>query len=108
MPQNSFEFADKAVLGWGNRGWLEITDLILKVCEKGALKTHIMYKCNLNSKQIQQYLDFLLTRRLVVKTQEAGDPRRSIYVTTDRGKRFIHAYRELADIFKIQNNEMRK
>jgi|SRR5437899_2636554 predicted transcriptional regulator len=105
MPQNSIDFAEKAVLGWGNRGWLEITELILKVCEPGALKTHIMYKCNLNSKQIQQYLDFLLSRRLVVKIQQPEDSKRSIYLTTERGRRFMTAYSELAGIFRMSIEE---
>ncbi len=108
MSQNSAEFANRSVLGWGNRGWLEIIDLILAVCEKGALKTHIMYKCNLNSKQIQQYMDFVMSRGLIVKTQEDEDPHRSIYVTTERGRKFIQAYNELADIFALKNPELDK
>ena len=41
----------------GNRESLEIIDLILLVCLNGTMKTHIMYKCNLNSKQVQEYLE---------------------------------------------------
>jgi predicted transcriptional regulator len=94
----------KSVLGWGNRGWLEIIDLILTVCEQGALKTHVMYKCNLNSKQVQQYLDFVLKRGLAKATPDAQDPRRTLYVTTERGRKFMRAYDELADIFNLHDH----
>ena len=103
MDQSPIEVGYKSVLGWGNRGWLEIIDLILTVCERGALKTHIMYKCNLNSKQVQQYLDFVVDRGLVATSQDAEDLKRTLYVTTDRGKRLIRAYNELAEIFSFQD-----
>ena len=94
----------RSVLGWGNRGWLEIIDMILTVCEHGALKTHVMYKCNLNSKQVQQYLDFVVSRNLVKGTRDADDPRRTIYVTTETGRKFMVAYNELAEMFSLKTN----
>ena len=103
MSQDSVEFASKSLLGWGNRGWMEIIDLILMCCEPGTLKTHIMYKCNLNSKQIQQYLDFVMSRKLILKSQDSEDAKRSIYRTTARGIEFMRAYDDLANIFSLQN-----
>jgi predicted transcriptional regulator len=100
LAQNSVDSANKSVLGWGNRGWLEIVNLMLTVCEPGALKTHVMYKCNLNSKQLQQYMNFMLSRKLI-STSEEEDIKRTIYVTTDRGRKLMAAYRELAEIFGI-------
>lgn len=104
--QSTQELGYKSVLGWGNRGWLEIIDLILQVSERGGLKTHVMYKCNLNSKQVQQYLDFVLTRGLVQSSPDAQDPRRTIYTTTDKGKRFMRAYNELAEMFSLQSDAL--
>jgi predicted transcriptional regulator len=101
LPKN------KSVLRWGNRGWLEIVDLMLTVCEGGALKTHVMYRCNLNSKQLQQYIDFMLNRKLV-STLEVEEDKRTKYVTTERGRRLMAAYDELADIFGIQDGEIDK
>jgi predicted transcriptional regulator len=101
--QSPIELGYKSVLGWGNRGWLEIIDLMLTVCERGALKTHIMYKCNLNSKQVQQYLDFVVNRGLIATSHDAEDPKRTLYTTTERGKRLILAYNELAEIFSFQS-----
>jgi predicted transcriptional regulator len=100
----SLELPNGSILGWGNRGWLEIVNLMLTVCEHGGLKTHIMYKCNLNSKQLQQYLDFLLSRGLVSKREEeGGEVKRTIYATTDRGRKLRAAYDELAGIFAIRD-----
>ncbi len=106
MERSAQEVGYKSVLGWGNRGWLEIIDLILSVCEAGALKTHVMYKCNLNSKQVQQYLDFVLSRELVQASRDPEDQKRTIYTTTDRGRKFMRAYNELADIFSLQDHAL--
>jgi predicted transcriptional regulator len=61
------------------------------------MKTHIMYKCNLNSKQVQEYLEMILKFELVQRIErESG---RSVYETTERGRRFIKVYAELLEIF---------
>ena len=96
---NSIDYVETNVMGWGNRGWLEIIYFILVVCKKGSLKTHIMYKCNLNSKQIDQYLQFLIVRQLLEKESESPDSKRYIYKTTETGRRYIIAYNHLAEIF---------
>jgi len=96
----------KGVLGWGNRGSLDIIDLILLVCMNGTMKTHIMYKCNLNSKQVQEYLELLLKYELLERIDSPGS-KRSLYKSTDRGKRFVNAYAELFEIFDLINVEQR-
>jgi predicted transcriptional regulator len=93
----------KNILGFGNRESLDIIDLILLVCLNGTMKTHVMYKCNLNSRQVQDYLELLLKFRLLErKESEEG---RSIYQTTDRGKKFIKAYAELFEIFDLVHEQ---
>jgi predicted transcriptional regulator len=91
----------KRVLGSGNRESLDIINLILQVCLNGTMKTHIMYKCNLNSKQVQDYLELLLKFQLVERID--SPPARSVYRTTERGNRFIKAYAELFEIFDFLN-----
>ena len=91
------DYEDKNVLGWGNRGWLDIVDFILEVCENGSLKTHITYKCNLNSRQVERYMKFLLHCKLVEKIQ--SDSNRAIYKTTEQGRKYIGRYKELAGLF---------
>ena len=85
--------------GWSNRGWLEIIEFILSMCENGARKTHVMYRCNLNSKQINEYLNFLLECGMLERIQERLDSKRSIYRTSELGKGFIIKYKELAELF---------
>ena len=85
--------------GWSNRGWLEIIEFILLLCENGARKTHVMYRCNLNSKQINQYLQFLLDSEMIQITRERPNSKRFIYKTTDLGKKFISHYKQLANLF---------
>ncbi|MDQ5841959.1 MAG: hypothetical protein M3286_00565 [Thermoproteota archaeon] len=85
--------------GWSNRGWLEIIEFILLMCENGARKTHVMYRCNLNSKQINQYLEFLLDSGMLETIQERPNSKRYIYKTTELGKKFIAHYKQLAALF---------
>lgn len=99
MPQAD-TFSERSVMGWGNRGWVEIVETILEICENGALKTHIMYRCNLNSKQIAQYLHFLENHRLINTITEPPTTKRPIFVTAELGKRYINAYKQLENIFK--------
>jgi len=89
----------KNILGFGNRESLDIIDLILLVCLSGTMKTHVMYKCNLNSRQVQDYLELLLKFQLLEKRET--EEKRTIYQTTDRGRRFIEAYAELFEIFDL-------
>jgi predicted transcriptional regulator len=90
---------ERSVMGWGNRGWVEIIEFILETCIHGALKTHIMYKCNLNSKQITQYVEFLIGCKLLEGKPESRRSKRHIYKTTELGKKYISAYKQLYDIF---------
>jgi len=96
---NSIDFVETNVMGWGNRGWLEIIYFILVVCKNGSLKTHIMYKCNLNSKQVDQYLQFLTAKQLLEKEPEFTDSKRYIYKATETGMRYIDAYNKLSEVF---------
>src|SRR2546428_1859104 len=96
---NTIDFVDTNVMGWGNRGWLEIIYFILVVCKKGSLKTHIMYQCNLNSKQIDQYLQFLIAKQLLRKERESSDSKKYTYKSTETGMIYINAFNQLAEIF---------
>lgn len=93
-------FTQQSVMGWGNRGWVEIIEMILEICEGGALKTHIMYKCNLNSKQIAQYLQFLQDRKLIDIIRKPPTSKRPSFITNEIGKKYIYAYKQLENIFK--------
>jgi len=89
----------------GSRCWLEIIHMILSACTKSALKTHIMYKCNLNSSQIRKYLEFLLNKNLIKKHYSEKEHNRPLYTITTLGERYIDVYNE---IIKILENDFTK
>ena len=86
--------------GWTNRGWLEIVEFILSMCKEGSRKTHVMYRCNLNSKQINGYLDFLYQCSMLEKTPEHPNSKRYIYKTSNLGRQAIESYHKLVSLFK--------
>jgi predicted transcriptional regulator len=87
-------------LGWGNRGALDIINLILIVCMEGTLITHIMYRCNLNSRQTQSYVTFLLQYQLLEKKKLEGS-NKFVYQATDRARKYLEVYSELSQIFDL-------
>jgi len=87
-------------LGWGNRGALDIINLILIACMNGTMITHIMYRCNLNSKQTQSYVSFLLQYRLLEKEKAEGS-NKIVYQATDRARKYLEVYAELSQIFDL-------
>ncbi|MHB8566831.1 MAG: winged helix-turn-helix domain-containing protein [Nitrososphaerales archaeon] len=88
---------DANVLG-ANRGSLEIINTMLSVSMNGMIKTQIMYRCNLNSKQVQEYLNLLLKWRMI-DSQISIATRRNIYTSTERGRKFVSTYAELSGLF---------
>ncbi len=92
---------DRKMLGSGNRESLDIINMVLHVCVSWTMKTHIMYKCNLNSKQVQDYLDVIL--RFGLAESAESDSGRTLYKTTEKGTRFTHIYSELLEIFEIDS-----
>ncbi len=95
----SFSVEEIMPEGRKNRGWIEITGLILSECVKGAVKTRVMYRCNLNSKQIQQYLTFLLDYGFLEKRKDA-DRLTASYHTTKLGLKFLEIYEQLQDVLE--------
>ena len=87
-------------LNWGNRGALYIINLILLVCVEGSMITHIMYRCNLNSKQTQSYVGFLLQYRLLEKKKSEGS-NKIVYQATDLARKYLEVYSQLAEIFNL-------
>jgi|SRR5579872_3690044 len=81
------------------RGWIEIIWLILSQCVEGSVKTRIMYRCNLNSKQMQQYLAFLLECKFLEGRKDQNHVTTSYY-TTDQGMNFIAKYEQLQEVLE--------
>ena len=71
-----------------------LEDMLAAIQRKGGemRPTHLMYKANLAHRQLKTYLDELLSKELVAKTERKG----SEYVLiTDSGNRFLEKLREM-------------
>jgi len=88
------------------RGWIEIIWLILSQCIEGSVKTRIMYRCNLNSKQMQQYLSFLLECKFLEGRKDQNHVTTSYY-TTDLGLNFIAKYEQLQAVLEAAISQAR-
>jgi predicted transcriptional regulator len=64
---------------------------ILNAASPGAKKTEIVYRVNLNFKQVRKYLDFLDGKGLISIDASNG---KKIYRSTEKGKAFVKRYKE--------------
>lgn len=64
------------------RSEIEITNDILKLCRVPTIKTHIVYKCNMNFHTIERYLKMLIREKLILVTRSSGQV---LYETTEHG-----------------------
>ncbi len=85
--------------GKRKRGWIEIVWLVLSQCTEGSVKTRIMYRCNLNSKQTQQYLSFLLECKFLEARKDPSHVTMSYY-TTEQGVSFVEKYEQLQEVLE--------
>ena len=83
--------------GRSNRGYMEIIYSILESSMQGVLKTHIMFKCNLNSRQLQLYVQFLVDKGLLVRERVPPSPKVE-YKTSERGRKYMQAYETLLEL----------
>jgi predicted transcriptional regulator len=78
---------------------------ILEITKKGARKTQIMYKANLSFTQLNEYLPYLLNKKLIALTCN-GDI--ELYVITKNGIDFLKRHNELIQLLRtcstIQKN----
>jgi len=74
---------------------LDICADILHVARKGAKKTHIVYKANLNFKIVKKYINRLIKTGMLSSANDS-----SLYVTTGQGIKFLVKYNELVTPMK--------
>lgn len=76
-----------------NRSRLGIIYQILYICSDHRVsQTKLMYKANLSYFQLKKYVNTLTTKGLI--QEEVYDGKKS-YCTTQRGRHFIDAFRDL-------------
>ena len=78
--------------------------IILESANGGITKTKLLTRANLTGGQLKQYLDILITKKLVV--QLADEQRRhSAYRTTEKGLRYLSIYFTLKSIAIFRQKE---
>lgn len=94
------------MINWDNprkrRDRLYILAEILDIAKEGSLKTQIMYRANLSFAQLNEYLDLLMTMKLVgiIKGKE-----KTIYKTTHKGLQYLENYKEIIQLLKNGNDD---
>jgi predicted transcriptional regulator len=76
---------------------MEIVYSILSVCLNGSIRTHIMFRSNLNSKQLHSYLESLLEKGLIERGRDSPSAKIE-YVSTPKGRKYIETYNSLAEM----------
>jgi predicted transcriptional regulator len=84
------------------RGRWDIMARVLRIAQSPASKTHIMYGANLSYSQLERYLDFLLEKELLQRTEDASSRVKILYLTTATGCSFLNAYQKLKIIVEDQ------
>ncbi len=76
-----------------------IQDMLASVQDKGGRikPTHLLYKSNLSYKMMQEYLNLLKERGLIVEETSRKDPEKRELVLTDKGQKFLFEYRRMAE-----------
>jgi len=74
---------------------------ILEIAKNGALKTPIMYRANLCSTQLDQYLSLLLEIGLL-EAVDRGE--RTLYKTTAQGLHYIQGHKKLTTLLEREQN----
>jgi predicted transcriptional regulator len=79
------------------RSRLAIASTILQVARAGnATKTRLMYGSFLSFAQINEYLNFLLSNALIMRSEETH-----IYALTEKGMRFLRIYDQMAELIPV-------
>jgi predicted transcriptional regulator len=82
------------------RSRTDIISMILQAAMNGATKTRLMYSAFLSYAQVQEYLHFLMERKMVSFEQVSGE-----YKLTAEGLRFLRVYDEIAQMVSLDGNK---
>jgi len=82
----------------GRRDRVEIIADILQASRRGATKTKIMLRADVNFKQVQKYLDVLVKKDLLTVTRQG---RRSLFQISDKGIEYLNEYKRLKEFLSF-------
>ena len=72
-------------------------DVLRALNRWGPLKqTHIMYKANLSSVNVKEFMDLFIEEEIIEK--QTTSTKRAVYTITDKGKKILKVFRELRTI----------
>lgn len=71
------------------RGYIDIIADILRVAEKGSIKSHIVYGADLNFKMFERYIEEINDSGLIRRNRDGK------FETTEKGLKFLKRYEEL-------------
>jgi predicted transcriptional regulator len=82
-----------------------VYDILVSAMGAGAKKTHILYKANISSTQVENYFSALLAHNLMEKGLDIDG--NNIYRTTERGMKFIDCCEEIRSLIGLVMNNRR-
>jgi predicted transcriptional regulator len=85
------------------RSRTDIASQLLEAANGGASKTKIMYRAYLSFAQLRQYLTMLIESGLI-----EYQPNQREYKTTEKGLRFLKAYKEIGYMVSPNSSELPK
>jgi CheY-like chemotaxis protein/predicted transcriptional regulator len=94
---NDFPEADLTDNVGGQRSKFDVIAAILAICLTDSLKNHIVGKGNFSDAMANHYLSILLYHNLVTVNKDPGG--RTYYKSTEKGRQFLHYYREMQILF---------
>ena len=81
------------------RSRTDIIAMILQAAMAGATKTRLMYSAYLSYAQIQEYLEFLREKGLILYEEGVQQ-----YKLTEKGLHFLRVYDEISELVTLKNN----
>lgn len=82
-----------------------VYDILVSAMGAGAKKTHILYRANISSTQVENYFSALLAHDLLEKASDLDG--NNIYRTTGKGMKFIECCEEIRSLIGIVMNNRR-
>ena len=70
--------------------------MILQAAMNGATKTHLMYGAYLSYGQIQEYLEFLQEKGLIMYEEGVQH-----YKLSEKGLHFLHVYEQISELMTV-------
>lgn len=82
-----------------------VYDILVSAMGGGAKKTHILYKANISSTQVESYFSALLDHDLLERALDIDG--NNIYRTTEKGMKFIECCEEIRSLIGLVMNNRR-